>query len=265
MHSIRINTEKDIVPNKAKGYIPSKEGYQHASYVAPITNTTADGSMLLSLEDLLAWNSTVKNKMILKRKSWNLILSPMKLNSGNNYPYGFGWFIEKKNEKTVHQHGGTWQGFTTQIFRFIEDELEVLLLTNARSIAAYELPRKIAALINPSLKAQSLPTKPIVDEMPEITKLIREKLINISNGKLELDDFSFIRQTVFPRIKKALISQIEGFDPPSRMELLSKEIVGDDTALQYWVWYDDIRYRLMVSIGPNKGLTSMRLIADKSQ
>ena len=265
MHSIRINTEKDIVPNKAKGYIPSKEGYQHASYVAPITNTTADGSMLLSLEDLLAWNSTVKNKMILKRKSWNLILSPMKLNSGNNYPYGFGWFIEKKNEKTVHQHGGTWQGFTAQIFRFIEDELEVLLLTNARSIAAYELPRKIAALINPSLKAQSLPTKPIVDEMPEITKLIREKLINISNGKLELDDFSFIRQTVFPRIKKALISQIEGFDPPSRMELLSKEIVGDDTALQYWVWYDDIRYRLMVSIGPNKGLTSMRLIADRSQ
>ena len=100
----------------------------------------ADGSMLLSLEDLLAWNSTVKNKMILKRKSWNLILSPMELNSGNNYPYGFGWFIEKKNEKTVHQHGGTWQGFTTQIFRFIEDELEVLLLTNARSIAAYELP-----------------------------------------------------------------------------------------------------------------------------
>jgi len=265
MHTIRINTEKEIVPNRAKGYIPTETGYQHPTYVAPLTNTTADGSMLLNLEDLMAWNNVVQNKMILKRKSWDSILSPMTLNSGNNYPYGFGWFVENNSGKTVHQHGGTWQGFTTQFFRFIEDDIEVMLLTNARSIAAYELPRKIAAIIDPSLGVRPQPSSPIDDDEPEVTEFIREKLIKISNGKLDLDDFAFIRQSVFPRIRRALISQIEGYNSPNRMELLSKEFIGDDLSMQYWVWYNDTRFRLMVSIGPSGGLTSMRILKDSPE
>ena len=71
--------------------------------------------------------------------------------------------------KTVH-HMVDLARFTTQIFRFI-DELEVML-TKFKSIA-YTITPKIVALINPSLKAQSLPAKPIVDEMPEIKNSVK--------------------------------------------------------------------------------------------
>ena len=49
---------------------------------------------------------------------------------------------------------------------------------------------------------------------------------------------------------------------PDRMELLDRKLVGDDVLLQYWAWHGEKRFRVLVSLGPNKGLTSLRLILE---
>ena len=265
MSTIRINTESDIVPHRARGYLPTNKGWQHAGYVAPMTNTTADGSMLLNLEDMIAWNGVVANRRILSEKSWDLILKPMKLNSGQSYPYGFGWFIDEVGGQIVHQHGGTWQGFTSQFYRFTGDNLVVILLTNARSISVYGLPRRIGALLKPSLAPEPPPSTPITDLDPVATQYIRDKLIKISKGDLTIEDFAFVRQTVFPRMRRSLTAQLKDLDAPDRMELLDRKLVGDDVSLQYWAWYGDTRFRVLVSLGPNRGLTALRLIPESTK
>jgi hypothetical protein len=48
-------------------------------------------------------------------------------NSGH---YGYGWFIEAQNGHRIIEHEGQWQGFETQISRYVDDELTVVVLTN---------------------------------------------------------------------------------------------------------------------------------------
>ena len=54
-------------------------------------------------------------------------LSNGKPNSGH---YGFGWFIENRNGHRVVEHAGAWQGFETQISRYVDDQITVVVLTN---------------------------------------------------------------------------------------------------------------------------------------
>ncbi len=262
MTTIRVNTENDIVLNRARGYLPVEGGWRHAGYVAPTTNTTADGSMLLNLHDLIAWNEAVRNRRVLQSESWDIILSPMTLTSGRTYPYGFGWFLDEVGGQIIHQHGGAWQGFVTQFTRFTGDDLAVIVLANARSVAPSELANGIAALLNPALAPVPPPTTPIRDTDPTATTFVREILSKVASGNLELADFAFVRQTVFPRMRTALTSALQGLGSPDRLELLQMQEIGDDRALQYWAWYGERRFRILVSLGPQGGLTALRAIPE---
>ena len=55
-----------------------------------------------------------------------------KLSNGQPNPghYGFAWFIETRNGHRVIEHGGSWQGFKTQISRYVDDKLTVVVLAN---------------------------------------------------------------------------------------------------------------------------------------
>ena len=263
MPTIRVNTQSEVVPHRAQGYLPSDGGWQHPGYVAPQTNTTADGSMLVSLRDMIAWNDVVSRRGVLSQESWQSILSPMTLTSGRTYPYGFGWFLERAGEQHVHQHGGTWQGFVTQFTRYDGDDLAVIVLANARSLAVSSVPAQIASRLDPSLAPPPPPATPLTDTDPEATAYVEAMLARIARGDLELSDFAFVRQTIFPRMRAALAAQLEGLGAPDRLELLSSERVGDDQVMQYWAWYGERRFRVHVSLGPEGGLTALRLVQEE--
>ena len=45
--------------------------------------------------------------------------------------YGFAWEITKQNGHRLIEHGGAWQGFTSQISRYSDDSLTVVVLANS--------------------------------------------------------------------------------------------------------------------------------------
>jgi CubicO group peptidase (beta-lactamase class C family)/imidazolonepropionase-like amidohydrolase/Tol biopolymer transport system component len=262
MPTIRVNTEARIVPNRAQGYIPVDGGWEHAAWVSPVLNTTADGSMLMSIQDMVAWNETVRTRRVLRPESWDRILAPMTLNSGRTYPYGFGWAMAEAGGQVVHEHGGSWQGFITQFTRYTGDDLAVVVLSNARTGAPPGLATGIAALYNPAFAPPASPTTPIRDPAPDQTDYVSSMLTRIAEGTLDLSDFAFVRQTVFPRMRAALIRTLQGRGGPSRLELLSRMQVGDDTQMHYWAWYGADRFRVVVSLGSEGGLTGLRVIPE---
>src|SRR6516164_4806312 len=75
-------------------------------WVSPTFNQTADGVFWLSLTDFLAWERAVRSRALLKPESWSQIFTPVVLNSGEKYPYGFAWEITEKDGQTVHEHDG---------------------------------------------------------------------------------------------------------------------------------------------------------------
>jgi CubicO group peptidase (beta-lactamase class C family) len=132
MSTTRIISEADIVPNRSSGYRLVKGELKNQEWVSPTLNTTADGALYFSIEDLAKWDAALYTEKLLKRSSFDQMWTVAKLKNGqpNSGHYGFGWFIENKNGHHVVEHEGAWQGFETQISRYVDDKLTVVILTN---------------------------------------------------------------------------------------------------------------------------------------
>jgi hypothetical protein len=56
--------------------------------------------------------------------------TPVTLNSGKTYPYGFGWDVRNEDGHRIVAHDGAWQGFTMSIARYLDTGLTVIVMTN---------------------------------------------------------------------------------------------------------------------------------------
>jgi CubicO group peptidase (beta-lactamase class C family) len=132
MQTTRIISEADIVPNRAAGYRLVKGELKNQEWVAPMVNTTADGSLYFSVLDLAKWDAALYTEKLLKRSSLDEMWTPAKLKNGqpNKDGYGFGWFIGDRHGHHVVSHDGSWQGFKTAIARYVNDQLTVVVLAN---------------------------------------------------------------------------------------------------------------------------------------
>ena len=132
MSTTRIISEADIIPNRAAGYRLVKGELKNQEWVAPMINTTADGSLYFSINDLAKWDAALYTDKLVKRSSLQQMWTVAKLKNGqpNSGHYGYGWSIEQKQGHKVIGHGGSWQGFKTHISRYMDDKLTVVVLIN---------------------------------------------------------------------------------------------------------------------------------------
>jgi CubicO group peptidase (beta-lactamase class C family) len=132
MQSTRIMSEADIIPNRAAGYRLVKGRLKNQEWVSPTLNTTADGSLYFSIVDLAKWDAALYTEKLLKRSSLEQMWTVVKLNDGkpNSGNYGFGWEITSSHGHRLIDHDGAWQGFKTQISRYVDDKLTVVVLSN---------------------------------------------------------------------------------------------------------------------------------------
>ncbi len=132
MDTTRIISEADIVPNRAAGYRLVKGELKNQEWVSPTLNTTADGALYFSILDLAKWDSALYTEKLLTRASLDQMWTVTKLKNGqpNSGHYGFGWSMEYKNGHRMIGHDGAWQGFESNISRYVDDKLTVVVLAN---------------------------------------------------------------------------------------------------------------------------------------
>jgi CubicO group peptidase (beta-lactamase class C family) len=149
MKSTRIISESDIVPNRASGYRLVKGELKNQEWVAPMINTTADGSLYFSTLDLAKWDAALYTEKLLKRSSLDQMWSVAKLKNGqpNQGHYGFGWFIDDRHGHRCIHHDGAWQGFQTAIDRYVDDQLTVIALSNLSGSEPGKITLHVAQMI----------------------------------------------------------------------------------------------------------------------
>ncbi|SFB97969.1 serine hydrolase [Spirosoma endophyticum] len=98
-----------------------------------IDGVIGDGNVYASAEDLLVWDQALYTEKLIKASTLREAFTPVKLNSGATYPYGFGWMIEEGGN--VIKHTGGWVGFRTLIIRYIDKKQTVIVLTSGTSAA----------------------------------------------------------------------------------------------------------------------------------
>ena len=127
---------------------------RNQQWVSPTMNTTADGSLYLSLQDLIAWDRGIRTGAVLGAQSWRQIFTPVTLNSGRVHPYGFGFEVDRIAGRDIQRHGGAWQGFKTYIARFggvPGDDITVIALANLAQAVPRKVVDRIASSLMPAL------------------------------------------------------------------------------------------------------------------
>ena len=166
MATARIIDEAAIVPNRAAGYRLVDGELKNQEWVSPVLNTTADGALYLTVLDLARWDAGLYTEKLLDRAALDLTWTPARLADGSPVPYGygFGWMVGEVRGHRVVRHGGGWQGFATDIVRFVDKKLTVIVLTNLAQADPAAIANGVAALYDPELAPVEHTAVPIAPE-----------------------------------------------------------------------------------------------------
>jgi CubicO group peptidase (beta-lactamase class C family) len=179
MRTTRIISEADIVPNRADGYQLVKGRVQNQDWVAPSLNTTADGSLYFSVDDLLSWARSITQQRVPSAKVLAQVWSPVRLNDGGLYPYGFGWFLADQRRHARVGHTGSWQGFKTALYRYPEYDLTVVVLANLAEAEPSAIAEAIAGILEPELRPPQMLTEPLPgSKAPRPTQQVLQAVIS---------------------------------------------------------------------------------------
>ncbi len=152
MPTIQLISERRITPNRAAGYERDEKGVLgNQAWVAPGLNRTADGSLYYSLRDLEAWERALDAGKFMRADDFVSWWTPVRLNDGTRFPYGFGWHLAEQRGERVIEHGGSWQGFKAAIVRYPDQQLAVLVMANAAHADAGRIASTVAGLVEPRL------------------------------------------------------------------------------------------------------------------
>jgi len=154
MNATQTTTIKEIVPNRASGYIWIDNKLQNAeNYFA----LRPSGAFLSSVLDLAKWDAVLYTDKVLKQsirdQMWKPFIQTNSASAGETaIYYGFGWEISDPvpGHKKI-SHGGSLPGFRAILTRFIDDRLTVVILTNGDGARPGPMANRVAEIYLPSL------------------------------------------------------------------------------------------------------------------
>ena len=231
MTTARVISEEEIVMNRAAGYRLAGEALKNQEWVSPKLNTTADGSLYLSLQDWLVWEQALRKRAVLRSESWEQVFTPVRLNSGKRYPYGLGWELNDEGRGPAwYRHGGSWQGFQTAYWHATDADISVIVLANLADARPMRIAERVAQLFLPELMRPSPGQE--MEHDPKLTERVQRLLEATKAGGLREIDFEFLRAGFFPAVPAAYKELLAGLGRVGRVELLDRWERGDDTVLR---------------------------------
>ena len=254
MKTARVISEEDIVPHRAAGYRLVRNELKNQNWVSPRLNTTADGSLYLSLDDMLAWDAALRAQRLLKPESWNQVFAPVTLNSGKTYPYGFGWQVDTFAGRRAQRHGGSWQGFQTHIARFPDEDLTIIVLANLAQSSPERIGNAIAAALDPTLAVP--PLKPIPDTDVEMQARVRRLLSEAAAGTLKAEEFAYVRGGFVQRGPNETLKSAGAL---KSLTLLEARELGDDRIRVYDAAFEKLTVRVRIAVAPDGKLAAFGL------
>ena len=129
---------------------------------APIVDSTVSysaGAIYSTTGDLLQWHNALQKNKILSKAQQEKAYTPVK------NKYGYGWGIDTIEGKRKVAHSGGIHGFTTNISRVPEDDVCIVLLSNASNTTLGEITKNIYAILYG--KEYNLPKERTAIKLPE--------------------------------------------------------------------------------------------------
>ena len=113
------------------------------------------------MHDLARWVVGLDRNLVLSAEDLAAAWTPVRLNDGGTYPYGFGWMLGELRGQPRIGHTGAWQGFRTSIQRFPSAGLTVIVLANLEQARPEAISLAVAGMLEPSLVPPHRLTSPL--------------------------------------------------------------------------------------------------------
>lgn len=178
---------KYIVRNRADGYEWRGGALVGRDY--DLTDVFSAGAIVSTVLDLAKWDAALRNDSLLKKESKAQIWTPVMLNDGKPYPYGFGWNVTEFRGHRLISHNGQTAGFAANISRYVGDDLTVIALTNLGDQGlGGTVARGIAKIYLPDISLQAMKEQTGADA--EVTPKLQNALRSYLEDKLAADSFN---------------------------------------------------------------------------
>jgi CubicO group peptidase (beta-lactamase class C family) len=144
---------------KAIGYFKLNDKEKVEAPIVDSSVSFSAGAIYSTIGDLYLWHKALQKNSILSREQQEKAYTPVKNR------YGYGWSIDSIEGKRRVSHGGGIHGFITTIARVQEDDICIVLLSNASNTTVGEISKSIFAILYG--KEYELPKERTEIKLPE--------------------------------------------------------------------------------------------------
>jgi len=130
-----------IIAHRAAGYEPRPDGPANAPYL-DLTIPYAAGALYSTVEDLLRWEQALFRGKVLSEASMKKMTTPARNN------YALGLVVRKQAGRNLIEHGGSINGFSSQLLYYPDSAVTIVALSNLHAPAAERIVKKLGALVH---------------------------------------------------------------------------------------------------------------------
>jgi CubicO group peptidase (beta-lactamase class C family) len=113
----------------AIGYTGIHDLWAEADFI-DMTIPYAAGGLYSTVEDLYRWDQALYTGQLVPKELLDLMFTPHAKMPDPGLGYGYGWFVGEMNNHKAVSHGGSIEGSATEIRRYIDDKVTIIVLSN---------------------------------------------------------------------------------------------------------------------------------------
>lgn len=154
-HSGYTEISGQIVPERVSGYVSECPDCDRMEYrFQPIA--MGDAGVVSNIEDLLLWEREFHEHQLMSDAFWEQMLTTGTLKDGTDLSYAAGLMMSEINGEKVVMHSGQTPGFSSEILRFPDHRLSIIVLGNQNWYDIRRYANTVAALFIPSDEKQEI-------------------------------------------------------------------------------------------------------------
>jgi CubicO group peptidase (beta-lactamase class C family) len=188
MTNTAVSSRKGKVEGLATGYELNDNRLRPGDYVAASVKSYAGGGLVSTVRDMAKWDAALYRDTLVKQATLKEMWTPVRLNDGSFKRYGYGWGTVRMNGRLIVSHDGNFTGFSSTIYRAVDDRLTVIILDNRFSsqTALSQLAQKITRIY----LWKGPEYQPIPDKEPEVSTRLKDVLDRGDRGQSNPQDFT---------------------------------------------------------------------------
>ena len=125
-------------------------GWRHIAIPGTVNDgVVGDKNVYSTTIDMFKWINGLNSGKILSKENVELMYTKGKTRYGRSVPYGFGFRVSNKNSEKIIYHFGKWNGFSTAIKQYPnDDDLLIIVLEHSSYNSVNSLVKRIRTIVD---------------------------------------------------------------------------------------------------------------------